>query len=47
MRVYFFDIKKVVNKIIIIKMGLFFCLMLDNFLWNCVLFGILYLLLIN
>lgn len=47
MRVHSFDIKKVVNKIIIIKMVLFLCLMSDNFLWNCVSFGISYLPLIN
>lgn len=47
MRVHSFDIKKVVNRIIIIKMVLFLCLMSDNFLWNCVSFGISYLPLIN
>lgn len=34
MRVHSFDIKKVVNKIIIIKMVLFLCLMSDNLFYG-------------
>lgn len=34
LRVHSFDIKKVVNKIIIIKMVLFLCLMSDNLFYG-------------
>lgn len=42
-----FDIKKVVNKIIIIKMALFLCLMSDNFFMEFRFIGISYLPFIN